>query len=66
LIMLTRTVDEASVRARVNSAHMIALNSRFRPKNSYEARGGFSKAEPAIVMMNRKVWRGIYRTARKA
>jgi hypothetical protein len=35
LITLTRTVLLASVRARVNNPHMIALKSRFIPKKNY-------------------------------
>lgn len=34
LIMLTRTVEEARVRARVKRPHMMALKSRLRPKKS--------------------------------
>ena len=33
-MMLTRTVEEARVRARVKSPHMIALKTRFIPKKS--------------------------------
>jgi hypothetical protein len=32
-ITLTRTVDEARVRARVNSPHIMALKRRFKAKN---------------------------------
>ena len=35
LITLTRTVDEARVRARVNRPHMMALKRRLRAKKSY-------------------------------
>lgn len=34
LMMLTRTVDDARVRARVNRPHMMALKRRFMPKKS--------------------------------
>lgn len=34
-ITLTRTVEDARVRARVNSPHMTALKTMLRPKNSY-------------------------------
>jgi hypothetical protein len=33
---LTRTVEDAKVRARVNSPHMIPLNTRLSMKKSYE------------------------------
>jgi hypothetical protein len=36
LMTLTRTVLLAKVRARVKRPHMIALKSRFIPKNPYE------------------------------
>ena len=35
LIMLTRTVEEARVRARVKRPHMMALKRRFMPKKSW-------------------------------
>ena len=38
---LTRTVELARVRARVNRPHIIALNSRFMPKKA--ARRAYSK-----------------------
>ena len=41
LITLTRTVEDASVSARVKRPHMIALKSRFKPKKA--ARSAYSK-----------------------
>jgi hypothetical protein len=35
LMTLTRTVELASVRARVKRPHIIALKTRFRPKKSW-------------------------------
>ena len=36
---LTRTVEDAKVRARVNSPHMIPLNTRLSMKKSYNMSG---------------------------